>query len=105
MAAEFDRAALAKTWVHSHEEDKGGTQVFRPADYPFPPARGRDRINLNASGILSRAVPGPDDRSATLPDGSWKLEGKKLVLSQEGGASKEYEVESVTPDKLALRPL
>src|SRR5262245_50526487 len=28
-------------WVHSREEDAGGVRVFRPADYQFPPSRGR----------------------------------------------------------------
>ena len=48
--ASSEHAALAKTWIHSHEEDKGGLQVFRPADYAFPPARGRDALHLEAGG-------------------------------------------------------
>jgi hypothetical protein len=98
-------ANLAKMWVHSHEEDKEGTQVFRPANYPFPAARGRDALELKANGSLVKLVPGPDDRASTLPAGSWKVEGKKLILQQQGGTSKEYAIESVDPDKLLLRPL
>ena len=98
-------AALAKTWVHSHEEDKEGLQVFRPADYPLPPARGRDALRLEADGSLVKSIPGPDDRTSTQPAGKWKVDGKKLILEQQGGTSKEYVIERVDPDKLLLRPL
>jgi hypothetical protein len=103
--ASSKHAALAKTWVHSHEEDKGGVQVFRPADYAFPPARGRDALHLEADGSLVKSIPGPDDRTSTQPAGSWKVHGKNLVLQQQGGTSKEYAIERVDPDKLLLRPL
>ena len=96
---------LAKTWMHSHEEDRDGLEVYRPSTYPFPAARGRDAIELHAGGSLVRGIPGPDDRRSTLPAGSWTLEGKKLILRQSLGATREYSVESVEPDKLLLRPL
>jgi hypothetical protein len=103
--ASSEHAALAKTWIHSHEEDKGGLQVFRPTDYPFPPARGRDALHLEAGGLLGRSIPGPDDRITTQPAGSWKVHGKKLILEQPGGTSKEYAIEHADPDKLLPRPL
>jgi hypothetical protein len=98
-------AKLIKTWVHSHEEDTGGVQVFRPANYPFPPARGRDALGLESNGSLIKSIPGPDDRPTTLPAGTWKVDGKKLLLQQQSGPSKEYAIESVDADKLLLRPL
>ena len=99
-------ADLAKTWVHSHEEDKGGAQVFRPANFSFPPSRvGRVKLGLEANGSLIKSIPGPDDRSTAQPAGSWKVHGKKLILQEQGGTSKEYVIESVDPDKLLLRPL
>ena len=99
-------ADLAKTWVHSHEEDKGGAQVFRPANFSFPPSRvGRVKLGLEANGSLVKSIPGPDDRSTAQPAGSWKVDGKKLILQEQGGTSKEYAIESVDPDKLLLRPL
>src|SRR5437763_86449 len=105
MAPSSEHAKLAKTWVHSHEEDAGGAQVFRPASYSFPPARGRDALSLEANGSLVKTIPGPDDRPSAQPVGSWKVDGKKLILEQHGGVSKEYTIESVDPDKLLLRPL
>ncbi len=104
MPPPISRATLAKTWVHSHEEDTGGAQVFRPESHPFPPARGRDAIALNPDGSLEHAAPGPDDRTRKAA-GSWSLDGKKLILQQQGGAKREYAIESVAADKLLLRPL
>ncbi len=39
---------LFQHWMHSHEEDSGDVQVYRPADYDFPPARGRRGFELQA---------------------------------------------------------
>jgi hypothetical protein len=33
------------------------------------------------------------------------VHGKKLILEQQGGTSKEYAIEHADPDKLVLRPL
>jgi hypothetical protein len=105
MVVPFDPAAIARHWVHSHEEDEGGTQVFRPADFPLPPARGRDALALDSDGTLRRSIPGPDDRSSQLPTGSWKLDGRRLILRQEGGERKEFSIEGLASDKLLLRPV
>jgi hypothetical protein len=101
---EITRSALAKEWVHSHEEDGNGIEVYRSPDHPFPPARGRDALHLQSGGTLVKRIPGPDDRPTMMPAGKWKLEGKKLILEQTSG-SKEYAIESLEPDKLLLRPL
>ncbi len=105
MDTPFDPKTLMNTWVHSHEEDGAGLQVFRPAHYPFPPARGRDALTLNADGSLLRQIPGPDDRSAALPAGSWQLQGRRLTLQQHKNENKEFSIESLDPEKLLLRPL
>lgn len=43
---------LIGTWIHSHEEDTPDVRVYRPADYPFPPARGRDGFEFRPDGEL-----------------------------------------------------
>jgi hypothetical protein len=35
------RTCLLVRWMHSHEEDTDATEIYRPAEYAFPPARGR----------------------------------------------------------------
>ncbi len=105
MASPINLKHLATTWVHSHEEDKGGDQVFRTLDFPFPPARGRDAISLDADGTLRRTIPGPDDRSKSLPAGSWKVNGSRLHLHQPDGTVREFSIESLDPDRLRLRAI
>lgn len=48
-------ACLQRRWLHSHEEDTADVRVYRPAEYPFPPARGRDGFEfaLAASSFTS----------------------------------------------------
>lgn len=101
----FDRAALAQSWMHSHEEDRDGTQVFRPISYPFPPARGRDGLTLGSDGTIRRSIPGPDDKTKTLPHGSWKTDGTKLLLQHHDGSRQEFKIDCVESDKLVLQPL
>jgi hypothetical protein len=56
--------APSGSWTHSFEEDEGDLLVFRPtASFPFPPSRrGRERLDFDG-GVVSAAMPGPDDRS------------------------------------------
>ncbi len=75
-----ERDQLAGRWVHSHEEDSGDEMVFRPADYAFPPSRGREAIELHPDGSYTGSVPGPVDKPETTGGGTWALEGDKLVL-------------------------
>ena len=63
--------AIFRHWVHSREEDASDVSVYRPSGFQFPPARGRDAIELRAGGDLVRYGPGPTDRSAAAP-GRWQ---------------------------------
>ena len=61
-------------WVHSHEEDSGGERVYRPADYDFPPARGRRGFELRPGGELVLYGPGATDRPEAAT-GRWSVSG------------------------------
>jgi len=102
LTDDLDRMALAQSWVHAHEEDDAGRMVFRPADQPMPPSRGRRSLDLSSVGKAGFGLPGPDDRP-TSREGSWSLEGRRLVLHHDGG-DEVFEVDSLEPDRLALRP-
>lgn len=93
---------LIGSWVHSHEEDGDGVQVFRPAGYPFPPSRGRDSFTLEADGRAAIGTPGPDDRGVSAA-GHWELSGSALTM-QWPHRRADYDVLSVEPAKLSLRP-
>jgi hypothetical protein len=95
---------LHQEWVHSHEEDRGGEMVFRPASHPFPLSRGRRSIDLRRDGTVTHARPGPADRRQ-LSEGRWEIEGQTLRLYPAGGSkpSEELRIVSAAPDRLVLR--
>jgi hypothetical protein len=54
---EIDREALVGRWLHSYEEDSADALVFRPGDFDFPPARGRDGFELRDDGSAIELLP------------------------------------------------
>ena len=90
---------LMRHWMHSREEDTGDVRVYRPAEYDFPPARGRRGFEPRPGGELVVYGPGPADRPEATT-GRWDSSGEgRLRL---GGD--EFEIVSVEPDRLTLRP-
>jgi hypothetical protein len=59
------------SWLHSWEEDTPGIIVYRPADYPFGPSRGRDGYEFLADGELFYHGFGPADGPLTS-SGRWE---------------------------------
>jgi hypothetical protein len=89
---------LFQHWVHAHEEDTGDLQVYRPADYPLPPARGRRGFELKPDGELIVYGPDASDRPAATAE-RWSPSGSgRLRL---GG--RELEIVSVSGDRLTAR--
>jgi hypothetical protein len=96
---------LQKHWVHSHEEDTGDQQVFRPSGYPLGPSRGRRSFELKANGHYVDHGIGPTDRRVTS-EGTWHLDPEnRLALSAKGrGAPTEtWEIVQVVDDRLVMR--
>lgn len=60
-------------WIHSHEEDSEGLQVYRPDSFQFPRARGRSALEIRPDGtfILERIA---------ARDGREKLPGRWTLL-------------------------
>src|SRR5436190_10495182 len=105
MAGDIERQALAKKWLHSHEEDTDDLMVFRPEGYRFPPSRGRRSFELRPDGSLVGQAIGPDDRPVPST-GSWQLQqGNRLALRPFESTAPEvvWQVESVSPDKLTVK--
>lgn len=75
----IDRDLLWGRWVLSHEESEGDHLVFRTADYPFPPARGRRGFAIIEDGAATSGGPGPDDRPVE-ESGVWELDGRHLSV-------------------------
>jgi hypothetical protein len=101
---ELRRELLHRRWVHAHEEDTDQEMVFRPAEHPLPPSRGRVSFELHADGTFSEAGLG----AADVPDqaaGRWSLEQGKLILGQgaPGGAPRVMPIASADEQRLVIR--
>ena len=92
---------LYKNWVHSHEEDSDNEMVFRPSTYKFPPARGRDSMDLKQDGSLILGGSAPDDRK-TLKQSDWAIDKDTLILNHSEADSRKMKIKSLTSDKLVI---
>jgi YD repeat-containing protein len=101
---DVDPTTVVGAWVHSHEEDHSGTQVFRRSGYGFPRSRGRSSYELRPDGTLGGSGPGPDDRRVATT-GSWDLQGRRLTITSAGGSHLQYEIQSVDPDRMVVKPV
>lgn len=96
-------SSLIGSWVHSHEEDRGDLQVFRPDTFEFPPSRGRTSFTLRPDGSASTGQPGPDDRGSAA-EGSWQLAGTVLSLHVPDWNA-TFHVLTADSGRLELRPV
>jgi hypothetical protein len=62
-------AALFRRWVHVREEDHAGVRVYRPADRPLPPARGRGASSSARTAPSSTTFPARPTHPPARPDG------------------------------------
>jgi hypothetical protein len=69
---------IFRKWMHSREEDVGDTIVYRPSNYPFPPARGRDGLEFRDSGEFILYQIGAADGSDAVP-GRWNVQESNIV--------------------------
>jgi hypothetical protein len=63
---------LFQKWIHSHEDDRDDIRVYRPVDYDFPPARGRDGLAFRSDGVYVRSPIAPTDGNLEVI-GTWRL--------------------------------
>jgi hypothetical protein len=101
--ANVGREALVGSWRHSHEEDRGGEAVYRRADFPFPPSRGRAGYELEADGTGTYVGIAARDGSARQPC-QWRLgaDGRELAMTLSSGVERSFRVVSIEPDRLVL---
>jgi hypothetical protein len=89
---------LFRRWMHSHEEDRGDLQIYRPASYKFPPARGRYGLEFKPDGVVVLYGPGPSDKPAARTE-RWSPAGEGRVRV----GDRELEIVSVDSDRLTAR--
>ena len=91
-------------WLHSYEEDSGSGRVYRPADHPFPPSRGRSAVELRPDGTYIEYDSGPDDRGRALV-GRWEDTGSggiQLTVRRADGSARTRQVSSCADGVLVL---
>ncbi len=96
--------ALFRAWVHAHEEDTAEGQVYRPADFPLPPSRGRRGFEFGEDGrAVYRGIGATDVPTAIT--GRWSDEGGRLLLTfdEERLPPIPLEVVSVDDQRLVVR--
>lgn len=98
---------LTQTWRHSQEEDQGIVQVYRPASYSFPPARGREGYTFAPGGQLTKLAIAPTDGTLPLP-GHWRwVSARALHLTFDDPSQQEcrLEVLELSSDVLKIKIL
>ena len=89
-------------WMHSFEEDHDGVQVYRPADYPFPPARGRAGIEFRPDGTYIDWAIGRGDANEARP-GRWEAIADDCVRISAAGDQRVIEMVLLEQDRLEIR--
>jgi hypothetical protein len=97
-------ADLYGQWLHAQEEDTDTEMIFRPADHPLPPARGRTGLELCADQTCNYLGIGRADRPEAS-EGSWQFDEQTGTLSIDlpDGTHQALAVGSVKKDKLILK--
>jgi hypothetical protein len=94
---------LSGRWVHSFEEDHGDVAVYRPFEYAFPPARGRDGLEFSPDGSYTEWAIGRGDARTAVP-GRWRAaETDAVAVTTERGGEQVLEVVHLAPDRLEVR--
>ncbi|AFM05424.1 hypothetical protein Fleli_3084 [Bernardetia litoralis DSM 6794] len=76
QAEDIMKKVIGVTWIRSFEDDKEGTQAYRPETYDFPPARGREGWRFEKDETLTKQVIAPTDGYVSQR-GKWNFYLKK----------------------------
>lgn len=94
---------LFQSWRHSHEEDTEEEDIYRPTGFDFPPARGRQGLEIIDNGEFILHAIGPVDLPVAIP-GHWTEAGEnQLSVSLEGRAPLTLTILSVDDEILRVR--
>ena len=97
------KALVGKTWLHSHEDDRGDTIVYRPNSYDFPPSRGRTGFMLEADGSVHQYNIAPTD-GLEEKAGKWTLRDEKFMdITFPNKSSTDYEIEIISAEPNLLK--
>lgn len=77
-------------WLHSFEDDRPEYTAYRPANYDFPPSRGREGFKISSNGDFERYKIGATDQIRVIK-GSWKRKNKMTILVSYENENPPYE--------------
>ncbi|EMR04319.1 hypothetical protein [Cesiribacter andamanensis] len=96
------------SWIHSHEEDYSGYQVYRHPSFNFPPSRGRERFDIRPKGVLLYYAIAPTDGQADPEEGRWLPLNQRTIevsLPKSRGYQFSAELIEIANDRLVIRKL
>lgn len=94
---------LIRHWVHSFEEDSSDIRVFRPSNFTFPPARGRESFEFLPNGQCIHHPIGPADELVSLP-GTWKMiASDRCRMSVKGTTPLDFKIIELSKEKLVVK--
>ena len=94
---------LERTWLHAHEEDQDGIQVYRPNTYAFPPSRGRTGFAFDHNGLFTQFDIAPTD-GLEGRKGKWSAENDHtLRITLDDKKDPDYKLEIVSMNKDMLK--
>ena len=91
-------------WVHSHEDDKGEVEAYRPDSYQFPPSRGRRGFTMQKDhGFINYEI-APTD-GILERKGKWKNESDNTIsiLFGKDDKNRNFKLEFVSYEKNLLK--
>jgi hypothetical protein len=99
---------LYQQWIHLHEEDANGVEVYRNKEYNFPMSRGRQGFEFRKDGTFIQSDIGPVDVNVNTT-GKWeKIAGSnqvKITLQNEQNTQYQMEIVDLTKDMLKVRKI
>ena len=104
MAQRIDPSLLCRRWVHAREEDTATEQVYRPADFPLPPSRGRSGFEFLKDGTFKRIGIGATDIS-DVKQGVWEIDNAtadRLRLKLDG-PPQSLEIKDLDQNRLTVK--
>ncbi len=101
---ELPPEALFRHWGHSFEEDNESSTAYRPQDFPFPRARGRQGLEFRPDGTVVDWQIGPGDKTRPV-EGRWILERPGQLRLLFPNRDRTVELVTVEGDRLRLREL
>jgi len=97
------QALTDRVWMRSHEEEQGPVRLYRPQNYPFPPARGREGLEFRSDGTFDYLTPGRGDKPVSNT-GRWRSAPNDpiRITANIGGTVIELKIVELKDDMLRL---